>query len=265
MLADLLFNPLTTLMTGRRPERPDLERPWRVWDLDSELRYLPVVRALPASPLPLCEVGSGPHGLAVWTDREVVGVDPGDDGRHAGLLTASPPNLRRLEGDGANLPLRDASVAAAVAVDTLEHIPRAERPAVIAEMLRVTAPGGRVILMGPAGPDAAEGDAYLLARHRERGAEEGPVVWLSEHLEHGLPTVDELVGLLAQGRTTRITAKGVFNLAMWRVMHRAALADYPQPRGAHLVHHLAWAPFGALARRLRRGPYYRWLVVAELG
>jgi SAM-dependent methyltransferase len=265
MPVDLLLTSFATLVTGRRPERSDLERPWRVWDLDSELRYLPVVRALPDSPLPVCEVGSGPQGIAVWTDREVVGVDPGDDERHAGLPALAPPNLRRLEGHGADLPLPDASVSAAVAVDTLEHIPRAERAAVVAEMLRVTAPGGRVVLMGPTGPEAAAGDAYLLERHRERGAEEGPVVWLTEHVECGLPTVDELVGLLAQGRTRRITAKGVFNLRMWRVMHRAALADYPQPRGAHLVHHLTWAPFGAAARRLQRGPYYRWLVVAELG
>ncbi len=265
MLTDSPLHPLMTLVTGRRPERPDLDRPWRVWDLDAELRYLPVVRELPDSPLPVCEVGSGPQGLAVWTDREVVAVDPGDDGRHGGLAAAAPPNLRRVEGDGANLPLPDGAAAAAVAVDTLEHIPRHARPAVVAEMLRVTAPGGRVVLMGPTGPHAAAGDAYLLGRHRERGAREGPVVWLGEHAEHGLPTLDELVALLAQGRTTRIRARGIFNLRLWRVMHRAALGDYPQPRGAHLVHHLAWAPFGAVARRLRRGPHYRSLVVAELG
>ena len=164
--------------------------------------------------------------------------------RRAGECVAAEPAAPG--GRRRNLPLADASVAAVVAVDTLEHIPKAERPAVIAEMLRVTAPGGRVVLMGPTGPEAAAGDAYLLERHRERGTQNGPVVWLSEHLEHGLPTVEELVGLLAQGRTMRIAAKGVFNLRMWRVMHRAALADYPQPRGAHLVHHLAWAPFGAV-------------------
>src|SRR3954469_18775583 len=78
-------NALSYLLNGRRPERPDLQRPWRVWDLDSELRYLPVVRALPQSPLPICEVGSGPQGLAVWTSRKVIGVDPGDDDRHSGL------------------------------------------------------------------------------------------------------------------------------------------------------------------------------------
>ena len=60
-------------------------------------------------------------------------------------------------------------------------------------------PGGRVVLIGTAGPDAAAGDAYLLARHRALGAREGPVVWLGEHAEHGLPTLDELVGLLREG------------------------------------------------------------------
>jgi SAM-dependent methyltransferase len=258
-------HPVVTLLTGRRPERPDLRRPWRVWDLDSELRYVPVARALPALDLPVCEVGSGPQGLAVWTDRHVIGVDPGDDGRHGGREGSSPPNLRRVPGDGAHIPLPDRSVAAAVAVDTLEHIPRDERPAVVREMQRVTAPGGRVILMGPSGPAAAAADRELLERHRARGEQQGPVVWLGEHVEHGLPSVEDMVAMLGGERCTRIVVRGVFNLAMWKTMHRALLGDYPQPRGAHLVHHLTWAPFGAAARRLRRGPFYRCLVIADLG
>ena len=36
---------------------------WKVWQLDGELRYGPVVDALPLSGLPICEVGSGPAGL----------------------------------------------------------------------------------------------------------------------------------------------------------------------------------------------------------
>ena len=195
-----------------------------MWDLDSELRYLPVVRALPDSPLPVCEVGSGPQGLAVWTDREVVG---GGSRATTGATPASGARRRRTCGawraTARTCRSPDASVAAAVAVDTLEHIPRRERAAVVAEMLRVTAPGGRVVLMGPTGPEAAAGDAYLLARHRERGAREGPVVWLGEHAEHGLPTLDELVGLLARGRATRITAAGR--------LQPAAVARHA-PRGA---------------------------------
>ena len=254
---------LHSALTGRRPERSDLDRRWRVWDLDAELRYAPVVRALPALPLPICEVGSGPRGIAAWTSRDVIGVDPGDDERH-GSEGRPAENMRRLQGDGANIPLEDASVSAAVAVDTMEHVPREHRAAVVTEMLRVTAPGGRVILMGPAGPDAAEGDRALLERFRERGDTEGPVVWLSEHLDLGLPTVDELVDMVDGERVRRVEARGVFNMSLWWTMHRAALGEFPQPRGAHHVHHLLWAPFGEVARRFRRGPFYRQLVLAEV-
>ena len=258
------MNVLPYLLTGRRPERPDLQRPWRVWDLDSELRYMPVVRALPQSTLPICEVGSGPQGLAIWTPRQIIGVDPGDDDRHGGVDGRPLANFERVRGDGAHIPLADGSVAAAVAVDTMEHIPNEHRQAVLEEMQRVTAPGGRVIIMGPTGPAAAEGDALLLERYRQAGWDEGPIVWLGEHLEYGLPTVEELVTGLAIGRASRITARGVYNLKLWTTMHRALLGEFPMPRGHHLVHHLVWAPFGALARRLRRGPFYRYLVVADL-
>ena len=80
----------------------------------------------------------------VWprgTPRTVIGVDPGADDRHGEVRVV--PNFQRVEGDGSNIPLPDASVAAAVAVDTFEHIPNDGRAAVITEMKRVVADGGR--------------------------------------------------------------------------------------------------------------------------
>jgi SAM-dependent methyltransferase len=242
--------------------RPDPSRAWRVWDLDAELRYLPVVRALPDSTLPVCEVGSGPAGLAAWTGHQVIGVDPGPDERHGTSL--SPPNLTRVHGEGSHLPLAECSAGAAVAVDTMEHIAPAARRAVVHEMLRVTAPGGRVIIMGPTGPAAASGDRFVHARLRARGVGDDVIGWLEEHFDNGLPTVDELARLLSHESVERVTVRGYFNLRMWRLMHRAAMGDLPRLPREHLVHHLLWAPFGALARRLRRPPHYRSLVVAQL-
>lgn len=83
-------------LTGRGGPGPDRGRGWKVWDLDSELLYEPVVAALPHSELGVCEVGSGPAGLAEWTDRPILGIDPGSDARHGSLQ--QPPNLRRLRG-----------------------------------------------------------------------------------------------------------------------------------------------------------------------
>ena len=92
----------------------------------------------PDGPLPVCEVGSGPSGLARWTDRSIIGVDPGEDELHVDHVPA--PNLRRVVGTGAALPLDDASMVATVAVDTMEHVMPGERAATIAEMVRVTRP-----------------------------------------------------------------------------------------------------------------------------
>ena len=151
---------------GPARDRTRPGRPWRVWDLDAELRYVPVVDALPATDLPICEVGSGPRGIAVWTGHSVIGVDPGADEEHGDA--APPPNMRRVAGDGAAIPLADGTAGATIAVDTFEHIPREVRGTVVAEMARVTAPGGRVIAMGPTGAPAAGGDRRVLDRWRQR-------------------------------------------------------------------------------------------------
>jgi len=247
---------------GRPTRGPHPGRPWKVWDLDSELRYVPVVDELPDSPLPICEVGSGPRGLAGWTDRQVIGVDPGADDRHGGAT--EPPNMRRLAGDGSNIPLPDDATCATVAVDTMEHIPREFRHAVVSEMLRVTRPGGKVILIGPTGPQAAEGDRRVRDRWIADGGPAPNLVWLDEHIAFGLPTVEELASYMQNDKIARVRAYGVFNLWFWWTMHRAACGDFPLKYRTDYLHHFLWGPFAAAARRTRRGPFYRYIVVADL-
>jgi SAM-dependent methyltransferase len=251
-----------TFALGRPTRGPHPGRRWKVWDLDSELRYAPVVAELPDSPLPVCEVGSGPRGLAGWTDRQVIGVDPGADDRHGGAT--EPPNMRRLVGDGANIPLPDEASCATVAVDTMEHIPQEFRQAVVAEMVRVTQPGGKVILIGPTGPEAAQGDRRVRDRWIADGGPSPNLVWLDEHIALGLPTVEELASYMQNDRVASVHARGVFNLWFWWTMHRAACGDFPLRYRTDYLHHFLWAPFAAAARRTRRGPFYRQIVVAEL-
>ena len=172
--------------------------------------------------------------------------------------------MRRVAGDGAAIPLADGAAGATIAVDTFEHIPREARGTVIAEMARVTAPGGRVIAMGPTGAPAAGGDRRVLDRWRQREDGANIVRWIGEHEELGLPTVDELTGHMAANGLVDVRAQGVFNLRLWYTMHRALLGDFPQPPGDHRLHHLAWLPFATVARHLRRGPYYRYLVTGDV-
>ena len=232
-------------------------RRWRVSDLDAELRYVPVLRALPPGE-PICEIGCGARGIAGWTPRRVLGVEPDADPA-AELL----PNLERVAATAGSLPFADAVMRATVAVDTFEHIDPARRAAAVAEMVRVTAPGGRVVINGPAGAAAARGDRAVLERLRRRGAGGGGSArWLSEHVERGLPAREDFERWLELPRVRRVRVRRVFNVRLWYVMHLAAMGALPRTGPLHGV---VWGPFAAIARRWHRGPCYRLLVVADVG
>jgi SAM-dependent methyltransferase len=224
-----------------------------------ELRYRPVVEALPQSAGKVCEVGSSTGGLARWVAIPVVGVEPDLAALPDG---ARPPNLRLVDGDATSLPFADDSFPAAVAVDTLEHLQPPRRESAVRELVRITAPGGRVIVNGPAGARAADADRRVLARLTERGLGGGSNArWLREHVENGLPTVEELVRWLTDAGADRVTAIGVFDLRLWYVMHLAGMDVIPRTGP---LHPLVWGPFAAVARRYHHGPCYRQLVIADL-
>jgi hypothetical protein len=91
--------------------------------------------------------------------------------------------------DPGPLPFRDRSVEAVTSLDTLEHVPPADRGAFVAELLRIAA--DRVVLCCPlGGPEHAAAEREMQEWHvRATGA---PHPWLEEHLEHGLPELGEL-------------------------------------------------------------------------
>jgi hypothetical protein len=90
------------------------------------------------------------------------------------------------------LPFADGAFEAAASLDTLEHIPRADRPGFVAELLRVTA--RRVVLCCPLGTPARTAvEAADNAWYRELTGDDHP--WISEHIEHGPPTLEDLQAL----------------------------------------------------------------------
>lgn len=116
------------------------------------------------------DVGTGAGALALALAplvREVVGLDPVPEllalarERAAGL-----PNVRFVEGDGTALPFPDFSFDLAGTLRTLHHVRRPE--VVIAELVRVTRRGGRVLVIdqiAPADPlEALELDRFERAR-----------------------------------------------------------------------------------------------------
>jgi SAM-dependent methyltransferase len=100
------------------------------------------------------DVGTGAGALAFALApfvREVVGVD-----RVPELLALAEEravvhgNVSFVEGDAAHLPFGDASFDLTGTLRTLHHVPRPEL--VLAEMVRVTRPGGRMLVVDQIAP-----------------------------------------------------------------------------------------------------------------
>jgi ubiquinone/menaquinone biosynthesis C-methylase UbiE len=116
------------------------------------------------------DVGTGAGALALALAplvQEVVGVDPVPEllararERAAGL-----GNVSFVEADGTQLPFENGSFDLACTLRTLHHVRRPEL--VVAELTRVTRPGGRVLVVDQVAPvdplDALAVDAFERAR-----------------------------------------------------------------------------------------------------
>jgi ubiquinone/menaquinone biosynthesis C-methylase UbiE len=103
------------------------------------------------------DVGTGPGALpaavaSLRPDADVTGVDPSRRMIElaAGRLGAASEHRHVVVGDCAHLPMPDASVDVVTAVLTIHHWPDLE--AGVAEMVRVLAPGGTVLVVEMRGP-----------------------------------------------------------------------------------------------------------------
>jgi ubiquinone/menaquinone biosynthesis C-methylase UbiE len=106
------------------------------------------------------DVGTGAGALAFALAplvHEVVGLDPVPELLELARQRAVP-NTAFVEGDGAALPFPDASFDLVGTHRTLHHVAQPDR--VVAELARVTRPGGRALVvdqLAPDDPDAATG------------------------------------------------------------------------------------------------------------
>jgi SAM-dependent methyltransferase len=110
-------------------------------------------RVLEGAPGPrLADIGGGTGNYARALKRkgwETVVVD-----RSAEMLTrAAAKGLEVIEADAQRLPFEDESFDAAMMISMLHHVE--DRGAALAEARRILRPGGRLVLKGFAGEDAA--------------------------------------------------------------------------------------------------------------
>ncbi len=134
---------------------PDPYRRWsKAYDALTEpcnagLRHLGLKMAPPRRGLRVLEIGCG-TGTNLLNYRQA-GCDVfGIDLSPAMLAVAQRklgPLARLHRGDATHMPYPDAVFDLAIAMLTLHEMPRAIRPTVLAEMLRVLRPKGRVLLI----------------------------------------------------------------------------------------------------------------------
>jgi hypothetical protein len=118
--------------------------------------------------------------------------------------------------------------------------------------------------MGPAGPEAADGDRRLRDRWIAGVGPNPSLVWLDDQSALALATVAELFSYMNSDRVAAVRVRGVFRLWSWWTMHRAAIGDSPLKYRTDCLHAFFWARFAAAARRSRRVPFYRYVVVGDL-
>ena len=125
-------------------------------------RYAAGKRVLDAA----CGEGYG-SALIAPVAREVIGVDI-DAGTiaHAQATYAAHRNLRFVEGSAAELPLADGSVDLVVSFETIEHLPAADQPRMLAEFSRVLTDDGVLVLSAPNRPEYSESRGYVNPYHR---------------------------------------------------------------------------------------------------
>lgn len=125
---------------------------------------------LPSGDERALDVGTGAGALALALAplvREVVGVDRVPELlERARERAAGLPNVEFVEADAARLPFPDGAFDLTGTLRTLHHVPRPEL--VLAELVRVTRPGGRVLVVDQLAPmdplDAIALDAFERAR-----------------------------------------------------------------------------------------------------
>ena len=124
-------------------------------------------------------------------------------------VSINPDGTGHILGDGGRLPCAANTFDAVVNIDTLEHLPRPTRLPFIQECLRVSRE--TVIVAAPYGSKAhIQLEAKLNELHLQFVGR--PHQYLSEHVEYGLPSPEQLASLAQalQPATTQLYYAGDF-------------------------------------------------------
>jgi methyltransferase family protein len=218
--------------------------------LNQLVRYAPLLPALRRDTGSILEIGSGADGISVYLRRKVVGLE---------IRFPGPPGawLTPVGGSATRLPFADASFDTVLVMDTMEHIPPPLRRMALDEAVRVARK--TVIVGGPMGPQAREADERLASAYTKRGLNVPD--WLAEHLAERAPDVEDIAGPL-RDKGLDVTVRGNENLRAHIALMRAEMRPLAFKVLGRIRRH-APGPAATLARTIRFGPYYSWLVAGR--
>ncbi len=112
-----------------------------------------------------CGEGYG-SALLAGVAASVVGVDIAESAvAHARVAYAQRANLRFEHGSAAAMPIADGTVDVVVSFETIEHLPQADQPRMAAEVARVLAPDGILILSAPNPVEYSQARNYVNPFH----------------------------------------------------------------------------------------------------
>ena len=154
----------------------------------------------------------------------------------------------------------DASFDAVLCLDMLEHVPAGDRPQAIAELTRVLAPGGRLLLTFPSGPAAEELDRWLAGAYAARHGKPHP--WAAEHLDLGLPDANEIAALARATGANAVVHPNVW-VPAWRFLHGTYTVGRGLPFTWPLFHRPLVTIIYHVLARLNRSPAYRAIIVVD--
>src|SRR5512143_1804185 len=199
----------------------------------------------------ILDVGGYPGYLRLFLpDDDILLVDLADD---------KIPNY--LKADALALPFGDGSFDIAVTADTLEHITKEDRPKFLSEVSRVVRKA--VVLAAPFCTEDVE--AYeQLANSFHRGACGEDFFWLKEHIDNGLPDLEETTKALGNA-FPHVSVYSNGYLPRWIKMMTASVGfdgSYPVQHYSDALHRFYNETFYEYDNK---PPSYRKVIVASKG
>lgn len=224
---------------------------------ETALRYLPVVSELKKArqtASKILEVGSGSLGISPYLKRPIDGLDIDFSGPQTDLVN-------KIKGFANNLPFRKNCYDVVISVDTLEHLSEDLREKAVYEIVRVAQKLAFIVV--PVGPVAQEQDRDLHRRWLK--IFQKPNQFLAEHVNYGLPKVDEILvqidkSLRKLNKRAKVTSRPLLNLAVRNILMKTWISKNKFSYYLYLKGYLLLLP---LLQQANFGNCYRRMFVIE--